>query len=445
MFVPRVAQTEAGRRVPRPLRTRAGADVDAVYFKSQRALVQERERIHAAGGMTFEADLKVTSRFVMERFINGGLTLRGVARPGDGVLELMDPQVHAADVTPTLRTLSLDIETDGWDGPVLSIALAGCGVEQVFMARDGLLVTERGHAGGGLRADPHARPRRAARLERGGLRPARARRTMSGLGDSVRAGAARASAARVLVGDAQSVSIARVPGRVVLDGVATMRNASLGLRALHARPRRAAAARAREADQESPLPDPLPHAGEGDGGAGGGDSPDVPRRPGGARGLQPRGRAAGAGDLREGRVGRVHRGAREAHRAAARSPGRLGGGVRPSLPAAAAPSRLRRARRGHQRARSPSPGGHVLDSVPGLYTHVASFDFRSLYPSIIRTFQVDPLGLWQPGEHPVQGFDGAHFARSGAMLPGVDHPPARGAHEGARRGQRDALDGPSRS
>src|SRR5262249_16056628 len=48
-----------------------------------------------------------------------------------------------------------------------------------------------------------------------------------------------------------------------------------------------------------------------------------------------------------------------------------------------------------------SPGGHVLDSVPGLYRDVLSFDFRSLYPSIIRTFRIDPLGLAQPGDRPI--------------------------------------------
>ena len=64
-----------------------------------------------------------------------------------------------------------------------------------------------------------------------------------------------------------------------------------------------------------------------------------------------------------------------------------------------------------------SPGGHVLDSVPGLFRDVLSFDFRSLYPSIIRTFRVDPLGLFQPGDDAVPGFDGASFARSGAILP----------------------------
>jgi DNA polymerase-2 len=64
-----------------------------------------------------------------------------------------------------------------------------------------------------------------------------------------------------------------------------------------------------------------------------------------------------------------------------------------------------------------SPGGHVLESVPGLFNDVLSFDFRSLYPSIIRTFRIDPLGLFEPGEDPMPGFDGAAFARDGAILP----------------------------
>src|SRR5690554_7551387 len=40
-----------------------------------------------------------------------------------------------------------------------------------------------------------------------------------------------------------------------------------------------------------------------------------------------------------------------------------------------------------------SPGGYVLDSKPGLFKHVLVFDFKSLYPSIIRTFCIDPMGL----------------------------------------------------
>ena len=70
-----------------------------------------------------------------------------------------------------------------------------------------------------------------------------------------------------------------------------------------------------------------------------------------------------------------------------------------------------------------SPGGFVLDSSPGLYDHVLVLDFKSLYPSIIRTFRIDPLGLalGVGGElaeaATVPGFIGGRFAREGHVLP----------------------------
>ncbi len=72
---------------------------------------------------------------------------------------------------------------------------------------------------------------------------------------------------------------------------------------------------------------------------------------------------------------------------------------------------------------SASPGGFVLDSTPGLYDHVLVLDFKSLYPSIIRTFCIDPLGLalGLGGElseqDTVAGFLEARFAREGHILP----------------------------
>ncbi|MBK9265702.1 MAG: DNA polymerase II [Polyangiaceae bacterium] len=39
----------------------------------------------------------------------------------------------------------------------------------------------------------------------------------------------------------------------------------------------------------------------------------------------------------------------------------------------------------------PIVGGLVLDATSGVYRNVAVYDFKSLYPSIIRTFQIDPL------------------------------------------------------
>ncbi|MBF5007220.1 DNA polymerase II [Diaphorobacter caeni] len=45
-----------------------------------------------------------------------------------------------------------------------------------------------------------------------------------------------------------------------------------------------------------------------------------------------------------------------------------------------------------------SPGGYVMDSRPGFYDSVVVLDYKSLYPSIIRTFLVDPVGLAE-GQH----------------------------------------------
>lgn len=71
------------------------------------------------------------------------------------------------------------------------------------------------------------------------------------------------------------------------------------------------------------------------------------------------------------------------------------------------------------------PGGFVMDSQPGLYRHVLVLDFKSLYPSIIRSFQIDPLGLAlgtrgdAPPEALVPGFHHAIFDRRHALLPGI--------------------------
>ena len=82
----------------------------------------------------------------------------------------------------------------------------------------------------------------------------------------------------------------------------------------------------------------------------------------------------------------------------------------------------------HQRK---SPGGLVMDSVPGLHDQVLVLDFKSLYPSIIRTFCIDPMGLitglhsaqqrssapqW-PDDELVPGFFDALFHRQQHVLP----------------------------
>jgi len=71
-----------------------------------------------------------------------------------------------------------------------------------------------------------------------------------------------------------------------------------------------------------------------------------------------------------------------------------------------------------------SPGGFVMDSRPGLYDSVLVLDYKSLYPSIIRTFLIDPVGLVEGMQHPsdadsVPGFRGARFSRGKHSLPAI--------------------------
>lgn len=90
-----------------------------------------------------------------------------------------------------------------------------------------------------------------------------------------------------------------------------------------------------------------------------------------------------------------------------------------------------------------APGGYVMESRPGLFEHVLVLDFKSLYPSIIRTFRIDPLSLWvglqqgdvsavppeifrrkktaitTAGSDWIPGFNGAVFSKQQHLLPDI--------------------------
>ena len=71
---------------------------------------------------------------------------------------------------------------------------------------------------------------------------------------------------------------------------------------------------------------------------------------------------------------------------------------------------------------SGAAGGTVLDPLPGLFENVAVFDFRSLYPTVMRTFNIDPYahahsGNYAPLGAPIIAPNGAAFSRSPGPLP----------------------------
>lgn len=68
-------------------------------------------------------------------------------------------------------------------------------------------------------------------------------------------------------------------------------------------------------------------------------------------------------------------------------------------------------------------GGLVLSPKVGLHEHVLIFDFKSLYPSIMRTFNIDPLTYVQghllSSEKVIEAPNGAKFSREPGILPAM--------------------------
>ena len=69
-------------------------------------------------------------------------------------------------------------------------------------------------------------------------------------------------------------------------------------------------------------------------------------------------------------------------------------------------------------------GGFVRDSKPGIYDNIIVLDFKSLYPSIIRTFNIDPWA-YAPNtkgiksSELIQAPNKAHFKRKEGILPNI--------------------------
>ncbi len=79
-----------------------------------------------------------------------------------------------------------------------------------------------------------------------------------------------------------------------------------------------------------------------------------------------------------------------------------------------------------------APGGGIITPRAGLFRNVLVFDFKSLYPSLIRTFNIDPMtridaraatddGAHQDGNHrpPITAPNGVRFDRAPGILPGI--------------------------
>ena len=424
-FFVRAADADRARALgaPEPLvterRTFGGAPVCRLEVPTPPDVPRLRGRLHDAGIDTFEADVRFAIRYLIERGIKGGCEIEGDAVPGTGVTWTFDnPALRAADVDVEPRVLSFDIETDPKARRLLAISMYAPGLDEVLIVDDGdrkmpenaTRCTDESAALDAFcdrirQRDPDVLTgwntidfdltvlqRVAARIDH----PFHLGRD---------AGAIRIRKAEGYFGSGQ----ATIPGRLALDGIDLLRGAFVRMEDY------SLDAVAREV------------LGEG---------------------------KAVKGDVRD-RIGEImhdYRHDLEAFALYARTDARLAyqiverldlvrlafersrlTGMTPDRVAASIASfdflylselEQRRivaptVRSDDSRVHAAQHGGHVLEPDTGLHRNVWVFDFKSLYPSIIRTFNIDPLSYV---EDPADESDlietpAAAFRRDPAILP----------------------------
>ena len=404
---------------PSDKRTFGGAAVCRVEVETPPDVPGLRDRLHAAGLETFEADVRFAVRYLIERGIKGGCEIDGDATPGTGVNWVFDnPMLRPAPVQIEPRVLSFDIETDAKGERLLAISLYSPDIDEVLIV-DGSdrAMPERATRCRDELAALDAFTDRIRQLDPDVL-------TGWNIVDFDLSALARV-AARVhhpfnLGREPGPIRIrkaegyfgsgnATIPGRLVLDGIDLLRGAFVRMDDY------SLDAVAREV------------LGEG---------------------------KAVAGDVHD-RVGEILHNYRHdlpAFALYARTDARLAfeivhklhlvrlafarsrlTGMTPDRVAASIASfdflylseleRLRvvapSVRSDDSNVHAAQQGGHVLEPVTGLHRNVWVFDFKSLYPSIIRTFNIDPVAyVADPApDADVIRTPGGAFRREPAILP----------------------------
>jgi DNA polymerase II len=407
----------AHRQIPTSQVTLTGRPVVRVEVEVPADTPPLRDRLTAAGIPTYEADVRFAMRYLMDRGVRGSLEIRGHGReePGLGVV-FEDPDVAPADWTPQLRVLSVDIETDPEARRLLAVGLHGCGASEV------LLLTP-----GGWSCPEGARPFASEK----DLLAAFARRVreldpdvltgwnvvdfdltvLARLADRLRVplelgrgpGALRLRADRSPRGARQ----ASVPGRVVLDGIQLLRASFIRM--------------------EDYGLDAVARVVLGEG-------KTLAARDKGQQILRlfnedrPRFVEYNRTDARLALEILERKRLVELSVERSRLTGLPLDRVASSIAAFDFLYLSELGRRGVVAPSvhavddaQPQSGGHVLEPTPGLFARVVVLDFRSLYPSLIRTFEIDPLNLVRPeagttAEDPIVAPSGAEFRRDKAIL-----------------------------
>jgi len=121
------------------LKSFSGVEVDALYFNTMRDLKKGDEELRAQNILSFESDVDPVRRFLMERFINAQMNVSGKSAKKNNLSSFINPKIKPVLVDVKFKVLSLDIETGVNNGMLYSIAahLTGdCDEKIVFMLGD---------------------------------------------------------------------------------------------------------------------------------------------------------------------------------------------------------------------------------------------------------------------------------------------------------------------
>jgi DNA polymerase-2 len=115
------------------LRSLRGQPVDALYFHTTAELTRARRACESRGIPTYEADVNLVARFLMERFIKGGVTFESnPVNVENNTVYFIDPKVKSSNFTPKLKLLSIDIECS-MEMDLYSIAINGKNLATVLV------------------------------------------------------------------------------------------------------------------------------------------------------------------------------------------------------------------------------------------------------------------------------------------------------------------------
>ncbi|WP_437275288.1 DNA polymerase II [Sorangium sp. So ce375] len=411
-----VARRLAGGRVsPEPLETLDGEPVLRVDAAHPRDVAALRDKLAEAGADALEADVRFAYRFLIDRGIRGAFAVSGPfeLRPGVGRV-YRNPALVPATFVPRLRVLSLDIETSLDGESLYSIAVAGAGGERCLLVHDE-------PAPGGLPAFVERFPDERSLLERFLALVADADPdVLTGWNipdfdlPAIQRYCRRAGLPCALGRGDDEIAILRdpgfsrearavLPGRVVLDGLALLRGAFLRLddyrletaaRTILGRGKlfgpddRGAQIEASYRDDPARLAEyNLEDARL---------VRDLLEKTGLIELSVRRSLLTG---MQVDRVGAQIAAIDSLYLPALRARGKV------------APSVAREGSEGEAEI----AGGLVLDSLPGLYRNIVVYDYKSLYPSLIRTFNIDPLTFVAGGAGPPEALivtpGGAAFRR----------------------------------